>query len=231
MWIDVALFGLTAVGVVGCFFVVDCAIKTWCRVTGSDPIKSSNDKLFIKNKIIGNQALYKIMHPNLCQRSYQYVVGVNILKEPFNADPEVSCGPGGFYFTTAAHIHSWTAFGRYIVEVMVPWDDPTLEIVYDHKHCKFRSNRLIITNLRYSFQDTLPVTVSRPGRPGRPGRYEILASVMSACQYDDLDHLQALVVDYNLCYSVVLGHLSPKHRPKVKVLLRKVFQRLGRSLS
>ena len=87
---------------------------------------------------------YKIINKEWNHNRYQYVPGLNILKEKFNDDPNNICGPGGFYFTTAEHIFKFLNYGCYLVEVDLPTSDPDFKMVADSDGDKFRSNKIIL---------------------------------------------------------------------------------------
>ena len=56
---------------------------------------------------------YKITNKEENHYGYQYVDGLNILKEEFNDNQNDSCCEGGFYFTTLDFIHDFYDYGVY----------------------------------------------------------------------------------------------------------------------
>lgn len=86
---------------------------------------------------------------------FQYQDGLNILTEPFNNDPNASCVPGGFYFTTSEFIHHFYHYGIYLRVVDFPFDDPNFQMLKDGSigiHQKWRSNQIIFKE-KYSLDD------------------------------------------------------------------------------
>ena len=83
---------------------------------------------------------YKITNKLEFHNGYQYKNGMNILPDIFNDDENVICGAGGFYFTTAEHIHNFYYLGENVRVIEIP----------KNKHCKvistnniYRSNMII----------------------------------------------------------------------------------------
>ena len=81
---------------------------------------------------------YKITNAQECHNHFQYVDGLNILKEPFQ--PEGSCVAGGFYFSDKENIHKFLVFGCTLREITIPDD---AQMVKDQGNDKWRVDRII----------------------------------------------------------------------------------------
>ena len=95
---------------------------------------------------------YKIINKEWKHNGYQYVPGLNVLREEFNDNPNDSCCKGGFYFTTIDHILKFLNYGCYLVEVTLPTSDGDFKMVSDPRGDKFRSNKIILGN-KYNLAD------------------------------------------------------------------------------
>ena len=67
---------------------------------------------------------FKITNKEENHHEFQYVDGLNVLKEEFNNDPNDSCCAGGLYFTDAANIFEFIDYGVYLREISLPVDNP-----------------------------------------------------------------------------------------------------------
>ena len=84
---------------------------------------------------------------------FQYYDGMNTLIQPFNDDPEDSCGPGGLYVTTNEHAPGHiTHDTRWIRVVYLPRWLPDFKYVPDPSGNKLRANKLFLST-RYSIFD------------------------------------------------------------------------------
>jgi len=93
---------------------------------------------------------FKITNKNENHHGYQYHDGLNVLIELFQETG--SCIPGGFYITTAEHIHKFYDYGIWLREVELPTTDPNFRIVQDPSGDKWRVN-MIIMGERHSLMD------------------------------------------------------------------------------
>lgn len=93
---------------------------------------------------------YKVTNQTETHYGYQYKNGLNILDGFF--DETGSCVAGGFYFTTANHIHHYYNYGVYIRQVYLPTDDPEFKMVEDPEGSKWRANKIIL-GMRYCLSD------------------------------------------------------------------------------
>ena len=67
----------------------------------------------VKDSVPNSTELYfKITNADENHHGFQYVNGLNILKEEFNDDPNQSCCAGGLYFTDAANILKFLGYGK-----------------------------------------------------------------------------------------------------------------------
>ena len=85
---------------------------------------------------------FKITNADENHYGFQYVNGLNVLKEEFNDDPNQSCCKGGLYFTDAANIFEFLNFGIYLREITLPTLDPNFCMVKDNN--KWRANMIIL---------------------------------------------------------------------------------------
>src|SRR5438874_310821 len=83
---------------------------------------------------------YKITNEKENHNGFQYVNGLNILKDKFNANPNESCCAGGLYFTDAANIPKFLKYGNYLREVELPTTNPDFCMVKDPDGDKWRAN-------------------------------------------------------------------------------------------
>jgi len=90
------------------------------------------------------QRYYKITNEQENHHGFQYVDGLNILKEQFEVDPRISCCAGGLYFTTKEYIHNFYGFGCWVREVFLPTDNPNFVYVKDPSGDKWRANMIIL---------------------------------------------------------------------------------------
>ena len=91
---------------------------------------------------------FKITNKDENHNGFQYVNGLNILKDEFIDDPNQSCCKGGLYFTDAANIFKFTNYGIYLREILLPSDNPDFKMVKDKTGYKWRAN-MIILDKRY----------------------------------------------------------------------------------
>ena len=107
---------------------------------------------------------FKITNEKENHNGFQYVTGLNVLKEEFNNDHNKSCCAGGLYFTNAANIFEFLSYGVYLREVTpekngthflsgislqgvtLPIDNPDFLMIEDGN--KWRAN-MIILGTRY----------------------------------------------------------------------------------
>lgn len=126
---------------------------------------------------------YKITNKEETHYGFIYKEGLNVLVEPFNDNPKVTCGKGGLYFTTIDNIHKFYPYGIYLREVFLPTDDPEFRMVKDPDGTKSRANKIILGK-RYSLYD--------------PKTYDMFGLDMSnnknclqfACQDDNVEFLE-----------------------------------------
>ena len=95
---------------------------------------------------------YKVTNKKENHHGFQYVDGINILKEKFNANPNESCGAGDLYFTTLENIHEFYDYGINLREVSLPVSDPDFQMVLDPEGDKWRANKIILGK-KYSLFD------------------------------------------------------------------------------
>ena len=89
---------------------------------------------------LSQKKFFKITNERENHHGFQYVDGLNILKEPFAETG--SCVPGGLYFTDANNILEFLTFGVHLREITLPLDDPDFKIVKDSNN-KWRANKII----------------------------------------------------------------------------------------
>jgi hypothetical protein len=75
---------------------------------------------------------FKITNENECHHNFQYVDGLNILKEPFNDDPNSKRFTGGLYFADVKNIFEYIEYGVYLREVILPTENKEFKMVTDH---------------------------------------------------------------------------------------------------
>ena len=85
---------------------------------------------------------YKITNAEENHNGFQYVDGLNILKEEFDNNPDHHCCAGGLYFTDTEHIFGFLNYGIYLREITLPTENPNFKIVADEN--KYRANMLIL---------------------------------------------------------------------------------------
>lgn len=95
---------------------------------------------------------FKITNAEENHYGFQYTDGLNVLEEPFNDNPNDTCGKGGFYFTTIDHIHKFYSYGIYLREVFLPENDLNFKIIMDGSGHKWRANKIILGK-KYSLLD------------------------------------------------------------------------------
>ena len=67
---------------------------------------------------------FKITNAPENHHVFQYVDGLNVLKDKFNNNPNDSCCAGGLYFTDAENIFKFLGYGSYLRKVILPFDNP-----------------------------------------------------------------------------------------------------------
>lgn len=93
---------------------------------------------------------YKVTNAQEKHHNFQYVDGLNILKDPFR--PTGSCVPGGLYFTTKEHIHEFYDWGIHIREIELPMGDSDFQMMRDPAGNQYRANKIILGK-KYSLLD------------------------------------------------------------------------------
>ena len=165
---------------------------------------------------------FKITNKEENHNGFQYVDGLNILKDEFNNDPDQSCCKGGLYFTDAANIFKFLNYGIYLREVMLVTDNPNFKMVKDKIGDKWRAN-MIILDKRYDLfnVDTFKYLVEK----GADVRVNDDCALVFSARYGHLDVIKYLVEkgadvhadnNYALKWSAVKGHLDV-----VKYLVKK----------
>jgi hypothetical protein len=99
-----------------------------------------------------DKKFFKVLNPEFKHYDYQYVNGLNELKEEFNDDPQKSCCSGRFYVTTIDHISNFFSYGIWLAPIELPTDNPKFKIVKDPDGNKWGVNMLIIKE-KYSLFD------------------------------------------------------------------------------
>ena len=127
---------------------------------------------------------FKITNEKENHNDFQYVDGLNVLKEEFNDDPNQSCCKGGLYFTDATNIFKFLNYGIYLREITLPVDNPDFKMIKDKSGDKWRAN-MIILGKRYDL-----FTIDT---------FEYLISCGANIHADD---------DYAFKYSAKFGHLD-----------------------
>src|SRR5581483_8511042 len=94
---------------------------------------------------------FKITNKYENHHGFQYVDGLNILKDKFNDNPDASCCAGGLYFTDAANILTFLDFGIYLREITLPTDNPDFKMIEDVSSGKWRANMIILGKRRDLF--------------------------------------------------------------------------------
>ena len=84
---------------------------------------------------------YKLINNDLCNRSFQFKIGLNVLIEPFN--PNHGCVSGGFYFCNLHDLGFWLYLypNGLIFEVILPED-----VVCVHQYRKYKADKISIGN-------------------------------------------------------------------------------------
>lgn len=97
---------------------------------------------------------YKVTNKEEIHYGFKYHNGLNVLTEPFNDDPNISCSSGGLYFTSAENIRKFFSFGTNIREVFLPDpnEHPDFKMVKDKNEDKWRANKIILGK-KYSLFD------------------------------------------------------------------------------
>ena len=95
---------------------------------------------------------FKITNAAENHNGFQYLDGLNVLKEKFNDDPNKSCCPGGLYFTNGENIFKFLNYGIYLREVTLPIENPDFKKVKDPSGDKWRAN-MIILEKRYDLSN------------------------------------------------------------------------------
>lgn len=96
------------------------------------------------NKFDTGGPICKILNTEWLHHGFQYKKGLNILIEPFNDNPLLSCIEGGLYVSNTDNIHKFYYFGDTIALIYFPKNNPELKIVHNPGGDKWRANMLII---------------------------------------------------------------------------------------
>nr|AEX62281.1 putative ankyrin repeat protein [Moumouvirus Monve] len=109
-----------------------------------------NNKLSYVNLllIMSSKLYFKITNEEECHHGFQYVDGLNILKEEFNNDPEASCVSGRLYFTEPKNIYKFLDYGVYLREIYLPTDNPEFKMIKDPEGDKYGANMIILGKRR-----------------------------------------------------------------------------------
>ncbi|AVL95272.1 ankyrin repeat protein [Moumouvirus australiensis] len=96
-----------------------------------------------------SQELYfKITNELECHHGFQYVDGLNILKEEFNNNPNDSCVSGRLYFSDSENICKFLGYGMYLREVFLPIGNPDFLMIKDPEGDKYGANMIILGKRR-----------------------------------------------------------------------------------
>src|SRR5437763_1492213 len=102
---------------------------------------------FVKiNNIIS--MYFKITNKKENHHEFQYVDGLNILKDTFNDNPEDSCCSGGLYFSDIANIFKFLDYGVYLRDVYLPTENSNFKMIQDKTKDKYRANMIILGERR-----------------------------------------------------------------------------------
>jgi hypothetical protein len=93
---------------------------------------------------------YKITNKDEIHHGYKYKNGLNILEDEFNENINDNHSKGGFYFTTAEHIHKFYEFGENLRIVKLPLNNPNFKMIKFKDRC--RAN-MIILKKKYNFNN------------------------------------------------------------------------------
>ena len=158
---------------------------------------------------------FKITNKEENHHGFQYVDGLNVLKQEFNDDPTQSCCAGGLYFTDAANIFEFIDYGIYVREITLPTDNPDFKMVKDDN--KWRAN-MIILGKRYDLfnVDTFKYLIEK-GASSRAGICTNQRVLCRIVKYGRLDIINFLIEnganvhannDLALRYSARKGYLD-----------------------
>lgn len=102
-----------------------------------------HDDLFLgdNDNVNLTHTYYKVVEEDLCNRGYQYIIGLNELKEDFS--PCSYCGEGGLYFCDLNDLEYWLHLhpSGLICEVTLP---PNAQVVKQNH--KYKADKIIINN-------------------------------------------------------------------------------------
>uniref|UniRef100_A0A6G6ACT6 Ankyrin repeat-containing protein n=1 Tax=Borely moumouvirus TaxID=2712067 RepID=A0A6G6ACT6_9VIRU len=97
---------------------------------------------------MSSKLYFKITNELECHHGFQYVDGLNILKEEFNNNPKASCVPGRLYFSDSINICKFLHFGINLREVTLPTDNPDFQMIKDPEGDKYGANMIILGKKR-----------------------------------------------------------------------------------
>lgn len=153
---------------------------------------------------------YKLISKDMCNRSYQFKIGLNVLNEPFN--PANGCQSGGFYFCNLDDLGFWLFLypNGLVFEVTVP---ENAVVVKQYK--KYKADQIYINN---------PMNI-----PDFIQKYNVAESYLKS-DFRNLQHIN-LSVDYSrdLYLRAIKsdGHLLahiPEHMQTTELCLAAVNQ-------
>ena len=152
--------------------------------------------------------------------AYIFQNGLNVLNEPFNSDPNVSCGKGGLYFTDKDNIHKFFSYGTNIREITLPSKDehPDFQIIANTKGNKWLANKIILGK-KYSLFDDATYEIFN---------LDIMTNkniFILACKYGRIDFMERMKEKiknmsffYNDCDAKLKNAICKNHVNCVEVL-------------
>lgn len=93
--------------------------------------ETTKDQMTRMRQKLAGKRFFKIFNAKENHRGFQYKTGLNELSpdEPFNANQFEHCCGGGLYFAEEKDIMHFIDYGVWIREVILPWDDPTFQMI------------------------------------------------------------------------------------------------------
>uniref|UniRef100_A0A6G6AE34 Ankyrin repeat-containing protein n=1 Tax=Borely moumouvirus TaxID=2712067 RepID=A0A6G6AE34_9VIRU len=98
---------------------------------------------------MSSKLYFKITNELECHHDFQYVDGLNILKEEFNNDITATCVSGRLYFSDSDNICKFLDYGIYLREVILPTNNPDFQMIKDPEGDKYGANMIILGKRRY----------------------------------------------------------------------------------
>ena len=87
---------------------------------------------------------FKVTNKDENHYGFQYIEGLNVIKDKFDDNPEHSCCAGGLYFTNIVNIFKFLNYGIYLREVTLPTSNTEFKMIKDKSDDKWRANMITL---------------------------------------------------------------------------------------